>query len=328
MKALRLTLMLLASMLFVPCAAQEEDPNRDNPAVQIPKLKGDTAALNASIRALEATLQRKSEAVGQLMAMCDKKKIKSLKDTLNLLEGYEARIKAQQEVDIVTIIAECERDSSATASKQKSISGEIASLEEELKGLESVRQKMDAQLMQDVQSKWLSKTYSQLDGNALRAAVAQYRQRAAVNKAMNASYQQIQGLLDEFIVYEQGMQAVNEPYHAASVSQLADKVKQLRAKVTGDRRKELSKLFVMLDDYPATVQIFQDLIGEIDKQKTFADIEKVIKAQEEDGEVITSITSIPWLKSQYEAYYNALKNGNGNNTASARVRDVIMKLEP
>lgn len=328
MKALRLTLLLLASMFIVPCAAQEEAPDGDNPAVQIPRLKNDTAALNASIRALEATLQRKSEAVGQLLASCNKKEIKSLREEMNLLEGYEVGIKAQQQVDIEVIIAKCKGDSSATVDKQEAVSREIASLEEELKGLESVRQKLDAQLMQDVQSKWLSKTYSQLEENALRAAVAQYRQRAEANKAMDASYQQMQALLDEFTIYERGMQAVSNPYHAESVSQLADEVKQLRAKVTGDRRKELSKLFVMLDDYPATVQIFQDLISEIDKQKTFADIKKVIKAQEEDGEVITSITSIPWLKSRYEAYYNALKGGNGNNTASACVRDEIMKLEP
>ena len=71
--------------------------------------------------------------------------------------------------------------------------------------------------------------------------------------------------MEAYNLYSQAKQAVESPFNASMVTPLVTQVDALRNKTThAGRKAELDALYQQLNDYSATVKIFQQVIRTVD----------------------------------------------------------------
>ena len=313
------------SLLSLCVSAQDAQPEKIDLATELSRLDSITKSNQGTIDAQTKLKEQKKARIAELKKSISKSNLRKLSEQRDSLKALKESAPGRLQNDMATIHEECQNVMTSLLSQFSADSAALAQVEAELAGLQDVRKEQIAEMLQQVDSKWLSKSFAQLDSAELEAATLQYIARAATNQSLDAARKKMEGLRAAYRIYRLGLYVVNHRYDATEVGRSLDLVKKVREQEKNTvRKKELSRLFAQLDDYQATVQIFQDLILELDKKKSFAEMQKEIKKQEDEDEVISSIQAIPWLKKQYEDYYRALGKGQANNAA----RKVIMELKP
>ena len=247
-----------------------------------------------------------------------KKQIKQLqKDSLALSERMEEVLEEmsqehQKRIDIF-------------ADQHKKDSLDIVALREELKGLEDFRVKWLAQLAESVDEKWLNKPYAAVDVAALEKDYDQYEQYAPMDAKVAEAKDKLTPFVANARLYQRGKEAVDTIYNAEVVNPLIEPMRAFRDSLPeGNNRDDVDKLYMQLNDYAITIEIFQDVINAVNKvlQEMVGKLEgesvagageaadAILKNQEKEYENISAIKMIPWLAKRYGLYEEALLNGN------------------
>ena len=328
------------------------DPKAEKKAAEEAKKKAEAEKKKAEAekKAAEEAKKKAEEEQKKAIAEQERKKIEELKKALktteqnvkplkeSISEKNLAKLQAQkQKLDEQLQKAANERtkkfneltkDCSATSPTYKADSTRLAVLNDSLKRFNDFQQFRIDELIKDVDAKWLSKLFSQIDLAELQQECKRYKELVAANpndkKLTDANYK-IQMLLKQKQLFDAGKKAVESSYVAQTVKDLTPRVKALRDELTNaDKKKEVARIFSQLYNYRATLMIFQDLINDLEKQKNFEGMKKVIEKQEEEDEVRSSIEAIAWLKSQYDQFYQDLQSGIRPKDAGS----AILKLKP
>ena len=208
----------------------------------------------------------------------------------------------------------------------------IADLESELNTLKDFKVKWLADLADGVDREWMDRTYASFDVKELESECQRFAQYEKEDGKVKAASVKLNGLLEEKCLYDRGMQTIAQPYEKSKVDQATVKVRELESRQQiAVKKNELHELVGLLENYGLDLEIFQDLIvnlekltGGASKDLAWSVAERFLKHQE-DEDAIAAIEEIPWLKGQYELYYAALREDCfGPNPA----RDLIMSLQP
>lgn len=207
----------------------------------------------------------------------------------------------------------------------------IAGLESELNTLKDFKVKWLADLADGVDREWMDRTYASFDVKELELECQQFAQYEKEDGKVKAASAKLKGLLEEKRLYDRGMQTVSQPYEKSKVDQYAIEVKALESRQQiAAKKNELHELAGLLENYGLDLEIFQDLIVDLEKRiegegEMAWSIAEIFLEQQKKEDAIAAIEEIPWLKGQYELYYAALReNCFGPNPA----RDLIMSLQP
>lgn len=316
----RMTLLFLFPLLCSTTAFAQEDNSRDD----VDNVYKEYYNLKEELKKKDQKIKELTDEIGKLTNEKKKKpskdkkeeskkdlerKVAELRDTIAMLRtGNDEEVKEQYAKDSLQI--------AQLLSQQAKDKEEIERLSQELSSLNNFKGLWLLQLAESVDSEWMDKAYSQINQEKLEKDMSQFKEFASSDEKVNNAYQKLQRLYDEYRVYAEGLKCVQSPYEKQKVSQALDEVKKLRDKQSGDRKNDLIAVFKMLDDYEVNVEIFQDLLKNVDSaiegqstSKTAYPLAKVtIDGMENDGKSITCIKTIPWLKEQYEIYYKGLQD--------------------
>lgn len=270
-------------------------------------------------------IKEQKEEIARLKKQVDSlsNQIKQLgKDTIQMINNHQKEITQLQE-------------------QLKQNADLIAQMKKDAESLEAFKGPWLVQLAQSVDTKWLSKTFQEMDPTLMEYTYSQYEAYASADPKVAEARDKMKSLKDAYNTYIQAKQAVESPYDAAIVTPLVAQVNALRNTMThAGRKAELNVLYQQLNDYSATVKIFQNVIKAVDsiitqqsqggldtfmKNAVKANIQKELDRQESEDENITAIKAIPWLASQYEVYHQALM---ADFLAPNPTHDVIMQLKP
>ena len=343
----KIKLILLFSFFCCNVSLNAQDTGEDtvDPYKEIYNLKNKLEKRDATIEELKKKLAKieveKAKADSLLKVEKVTGKSKELKTQQKELEQENKRLKAELEkcsADVEMKVGQQTNglhDQIAQLLQQHTDDSlEIASLEKDLSELTNFRKMWLAQLAESVNEKWLEKPYSQIDVQALENALKQYEEFASSDQKIADARDKLKVLFGECQIYNQGVSIIKNPYDKTRIDMVKDPLKELRDKTTNpDNKKELAMLYWKLDNYGVTVEIFQDVIKAIDEQisgmtghkQAWPLVKAVLDKQEKENEYITAIKKIPWLKEQYDEYYEYLeKNCIGTNS----VRDMMMNLQP
>ena len=271
------------------------------------------------------TIKEQKEEIARLKKQVDSlnNRIKQLgKDTIQMINNHQKEIAQLQE-------------------QLKQNADLIAQMKKDAESLEAFKGPWLVQLAQSVDTEWLSKTFQEMDPTLMEYTYSQYEAYASADPKVAEARDKMKSLKDAYNTYIQAKQAVESPYDAAIVTPLVAQVNALRNTMThAGRKAELNVLYQQLNDYSATVKIFQNVIKAVDsiitqqsqggldtfmKNAVKANIQKELDRQESEDENISAIKAIPWLAAQYETYYQALM---ADFMAPNPTHDVIMQLKP
>lgn len=270
-------------------------------------------------------IKEQKEEIARLKKQVDSlnNRIKQLgKDTIQMINNHQKEIAQLQE-------------------QLKQNADLIAQMKKDAESIEAFKGPWLAQLAQSIDTEWLSKTFQEMDPTLMEYTYSQYEAYASADPKVAEARDKMKSLKDAYNTYIQAKQAVESPYDAAIVTPLVAQVNALRNTMThAGRKAELNVLYQQLNDYSATVKIFQQVIKTVDsiisqqsqggldefmKNAVKANIKKELDRQESEDENITAIRAIPWLAAQYENYYQALM---ADFLAPNPTHDVIMQLKP
>lgn len=316
----RITLLFLFPLLCSNAAFAQEDNSRDdvdNVYKENYNLKEELEKKNKKIEELTKEIEKLTNEKKKKPSK-DKKeegkkdlerKVAELRDTIAMLRaGNDEDVKEQYAKDSLQI--------AQLLAQQAKDKEEIERLSQELSSLNNFKGLWLLQLAESVDSEWMDKAYSQINPEKLEKDLSQFKEFAGSDEKVNNAYQKLQRLYDEYRVYAEGLKCVQSPYDGQKVSQAQSKVKNLMNKQSGDKQNDLNTVSKMLGDYKVNLEIFQDLLTAVNTaiegqstSKTAFPLAKVtIDEMEKDGESITCIKTIPWLKEQYEIYYKGLED--------------------
>lgn len=206
------------------------------------------------------------------------------------------------------------------------------SLERELNQLKDFKRVWLAQLASSVDEKWIKKPLAEVDSKDFERDFRQYYDFADADPEVANAYWKMDQLKNQLEIYQEAMRCLSSPYDREKVNSALNKVKIERDSLSKHRAAEWDSLYVKLDNYEATIEMFQDLIRSVDgniKDMDASLIPKMAKAAienfDQDSGVLSAIEEIPWLQETFEAYRDLLydeercKGGN-------EPRNTIMKL--
>ena len=243
------------------------------------------------------------------------------------LEAEVARLRADS-VEMRQAIQRMNADGvAAMAMKDKEAASRIASLlekhhedsvviaaqKEELSRLAMFRKEFLATLVADVDREWLDKPYSQIDIAELVYEISKYDEFAGEDQRIAEAAQKLKGLRDNLTVYNEALNLINSPFNGPRVKALVPELNDIRDKASNpDQRNELRKTYVTLDNYEYSVQIFQNLIREINSNisgltSRNGALMLIFGIIDEKKDEIEQIKSVPWLADEYELYYRNLE---------------------
>ena len=234
---------------------------------------------------------------------------------------------------IINIKLELEKELEVMSGKVDSLTNTNDSLQKLVAKLEPGWKCVLREMAEDVNQLWLDKTYDQLDSTQFVQELALYEKYKGDDKGVGEAYEKLKALCDNYMVYLEGMRAVNNPYDATKVENLKVRFKELVSKEDHlSRKEELNVIYEQLSGYNFGVAYFKNIIidaeNELDEftvrapEKVWKQIRVYFEEQEKDIE--ENITIIPWLKTQYESYIESLKKDPyGYNEAA----EAIKKLE-
>ena len=350
---LRIILLALSLCPFT-LYAQDEQPQ---PATtQTPEASVDQATirtLNLRITQLEASEAAKQNSIDSLNAV-----IKSLKeDTLTLgkkvrelttkynsdsLKGNDKWTKAKAlEADKKQLQKEKDaalKQVGVIVAKQqeqhKADSTHIASLNKQLADLKKFRTMRLEQMAGTELQAWLGKKYSEINMQDLLSAYAQYQELSGESQEIAKAAQQLAPLVEEMKAYQQAGEVLQRPYASNDVSSAKNAVNAVRQNIpAGPKQEEMMQHFKNLDNYWVTVEIFQKLIRDVEKQTNGLDkhnaaaplVTKVL-ASETNVKRVAYFNDIPWLATQWAAYKKQLDT-DCIKAATSEPRNAIMNLQ-
>lgn len=296
---------------------------------EIEKLQKENAKLAQNIEKVNADLRAEKESS---KAADFKKQIAELKaenaELKKQLEELEAAAKNAKEAGEKASSAEIVKLQEQHQKDQTKIN----ELSKDLSELGNFRKMWLLQLAESVDEKWLSKSYSQIDIDALKKDYALYEEYSNSDVKVKDAYNKLTKLVQECEIYNEGKFCVENPYNGVFVFNALNKVKSLKGKASGSKGSEINTLYQQLDDYKATIEVFRDLIDAVDKviagmpnhKAAWPMAKATIDKMEKDDEYVTYINAIPWLSKQYAEYYKQLST---NCTAKNKARDLIMNIQ-
>lgn len=258
-----------------------------------------------------------------------KQQIKKLRqDSINLSNKLTTMV-------AVTELNECKKQVETLTGQHGKDNSTIVSLQDKLKELQDFCIKRSTLLAESVGERWLNKSYSAIDVNELEMDFQQCEKfTSADHPEITNAKKQLKVLLDNSRLYQKGVNAINSEYNAEVVESLETPMHTLCDHTkNADVKSDVEYLYWQLTNYGTTVEIFQDVIGEVNKaiegqsthKAAWPLVNAALKKQEDDSEYITAIQKIPWLAKQYEEYFKALKT---NCMKRSPVEEIIMGLKP
>lgn len=297
---------------------EQEDPYKENF-----RLRSENSRLLDRQEELERKVQELNEELEEQAENSNVKKLKdkisSLRKDIEILKGDTARLAAQlrQQADDF-----CEHSETERIAREE--------LQRSLDELRNFRVKWLSQLATEVDGKWLKKSYSEISITDLQKELTEYKKYVREDEKVAKAYVQLEQLLAECLLYENGVSAVNAPYDEMQVDKLKSQIQVLKEQVDNEfKKKELARLYTQLDNYRVTVEIFQDVIKAVEESTMGQDdhdiawplVEVVLKKQEDENEYISALRDIPWLSEQFDIYYAGLK---ADCLTKSTVRNKIM----
>lgn len=190
-------------------------------------------------------------------------------------------------------------------------------------------------MAEKVDQLWLNKPYGEMD-STLFVEEALYAAHQGEDVMVDKAYEKLKTLGANYKSYREGVRAVNSPYDAVKVKELNGCFEKLLSQETiAERKEELGVIYKQLQNYNDYVDYFKNNIIVIvdEKLEGYKDDGTAIRAwnqietflkEKDNGKVEMRLTSIPWLKTQYESYIESLKKDPyGYNEAA----EAIKKLE-
>lgn len=319
-------LLIAHCVLFSMCVYGQENPNGDkdekqqNPdkiigALQKEKqaLENDTVKLKKKIRDLSNELKAEKES----------EKTKQIKK----LQAEIARLR-KDSIDAVKATNDRIAKKDSEYAELKKISD---TLQEELNSLNAFKQLYLTELAKSVDEKWMNISYSELSKQkeVLIKELNRYKEFADDDADVKLAYAKLQGLKEELSIYEEADRCASSQYDKANVEQARKNLLKIDGK-TGDKGKEVKDLLYQLEDYNINLEIFQDLIKEVenlikdkDHGTAWVLVETKIKRMEKNDETVSCIRSVKWLAEMYDKYYKELQK---NCTVKNKYRNIIMSI--
>lgn len=340
-RTMRVNIIFLISLFLCFADAHAQNKKAINPLKAnadsiktIEFLNKEIASRDKTIEKLNAEIEELKAKIREGKAAKYKQQIEQLKcDSLNLSNQLKTVTKEVQNVNKEQIDALTEQIDALTEQRKKD-SLTIASLQNKLDELQDFRTRWLTQLAESVDEKWLSKPYSAIDINELERALQQYKEFAPADKRVSDARDKLKILLGNSLLYQKGMRAINSEYNAEIVNSLIAPMQALRDNMKDSiNKKDVTNLYWQLNNYSITVEIFQEVIGEVNKvvkgQLSQAGAwplaNATLEKQEKESEYITAIQEIPWLAKQYTEYLEALKKDCTNPNP---VGERIMNIKP
>lgn len=156
---------------------------------------------------------------------------------------------------------------------------------------------------------------SQFSLTEVELAISQLEEVAAKDKSVAATLTKMKKIQSEKTAYDAAVKVISELYDAANVASATDVVQKMLATAAGDKKDELSDLSWRLRYYADCLDIFKEVVDRVETEggeRNYTKAEEVFKAEEDDGEGITTMQKIPWINTTFENYKKALKGHNAN----------------
>jgi len=307
-----------------------------NDSTKVVKLQKELADKDRTIENLNSVIEdlknKNRELKSQIENELKDGKSAKYKQTIKRLRKDSTDLANQ----IVTIQGKHNNENNAEISRLSNLHEDdtrrIVELERELAQLNEFKGMFLTQMASGVEQKWLTKTYTEVNLAELEKEYKQYEKFADVDKKVASARDKLRNFILECRLYNRAKEAVYNEYNASNVNSLIAPMRTLRDKTQDSKNKDdLKTICRQLNNYQATVQIFQELIiainkelnGQTQKNGAFKLVKATIDKQEREDEAITAILDIPWLAKQYEAYYDDLQK---NCLAKNRIAEKILSL--
>ena len=300
------------------------------------------ADLNKQLQSLQKQLDKLTKDIDdlkdqnkklsdQLAQQAADDNVKALKKQIKDLEADTARLAQQLRKDLQDVADKSKSQMDKLEAQHKADQDRITSLQNQLDALQDFQAQYLAQLASSVDTKWLNKTFAEVNLTELEEDYKLYAKFAQSDSQVKAAYNKLTPFVNQCRIYAEAKNAVNSEYDAAVVARVTPLVKGLRDAATNPANKaDLTELHSQLNYYKVMVQTFQDLIKSVDQAANGMDnhsqawplVNATLKKSQED---IDDIQKIPWLKEQYKQYLDKLQK---NCKAPNPVRDLILGLQP
>ena len=336
-KLIMILLMALCSMMAIYARSSKDDD--DNLYKKIVELQDTVKAKEKEISKMRkefVALQEKYDKVSNQLAeeknSTKKNEIKELRKQIAQLQKDSADCASSLEAALKKQADDYEKQLAKLRQQHSKDSADLAATKKGLEDLENFRKLWVADLAKSVDEQWLKKPFSQIDMAELEKTYSQCEEFAKADKKIAEAGGKLKLLINDCKIYQQGINAINSPFNAASVQSISSSVKVVRDRtVDVVKKNELKALVKKLDDYGVTVEIFQDVINAVEKAIAGQDSHRAawplvvaaIDKQEKDSKYISAIKEIPWLENQYNAYYDAIQK---NCLKSNPIRESILAI--
>ena len=122
---------------------------------------------------------------------------------------------------------------------------------------------------------------------------------------------------------------MQQPFNLERIEYLLEELQQIQSSTPSSRKKDVDNLVSVLGEYGASLRGVQYLIKGIEEEceglpgSRFL-VEGIVQKENDTYGTIDNLRSYPWLKQQFQGYYEAIKeNGVGDN----EYRQTIMNLK-
>lgn len=286
----------------------------------------------AQLDALQKEREKLLDQVADLREMLSAQNSHKLKKQVDLLEKQlqEAQERADElsrrNQDHARTIQQLQDEMSLQNQEEAQT---IRQLQEELDGLKDIRERWFQQLVADADSKWFSKPFGAIDIQELEASLPPYQKYANANRAVADTFENLQQLVKDLHIYKEGSDALQQPFNFERIEYLLEELQQIQSSTPSSRKKDVDNLVSVLGEYGASLRGVQYLIKGIEEEceglpgSRFL-VEGIVQKENDTYGTIDNLRSYPWLKQQFQGYYEAIKeNGVGDN----EYRQTIMNLK-
>lgn len=284
----------------------------DSKNKKIKKLENDVSDLNKKVSTLDTQVKSSKQQLAE-----EQKSTKRLDN--KKLNNYIARLRT---------------DSTNLRARIDSLSGQLAtsrqvndSLTKVIAELNEFKASYMAQLVTTA-DKWIKTPFDQVNHEALTTDLELMQKYSGQNHDVQAAADRLGKYASYYDLWAEATACLNEPYDYKKITAVLPQLKELQRNSGNIYSAEFKSLYIDLDAYGVRIEIFQDLINEIDKQIKDIPSHKAarpivnatLKKLTDD---IVEIQKIPWLSKQYDLY---LKELDKDCTRPGRVHDMILKI--
>ena len=338
-----ISIALFGVLLSVSAIAQNNNGATDNEQLDLLREN----------RELRQQIDKLNKQLDDCKAQQDKSKTSVLKQEIEKWKGdYDAlcaeNIKLKEKVDSLNKVNR-ELRTSKNKDKDKATKdleeqlrnakAEIALLKEELSNLQSIKKIYLKEMVANLKEDFLDKPFSQIDNAKLQNVEKDFAQFANEDKSIENAYKQLSTMKKDYMLYLDGIKAVNSPYDAITINKIKTPLYNLYEKIPDSqsaKKSEIYSLYWQLNNYESKISVFKQLVTIVDQRiKSNPGLEwdyakTEIDSQESEKKVVTSICAIPYLKQLYEDYFKKLEGRYNTKKISESdyktVHDNIMNL--